>query len=50
MAAIVNAVAAGDLSPGEAAELGRLVDSYARVAGTVDLEARVARLEELLRK
>lgn len=48
MRAIVNAVAAGDLSPGEAAELGRLVDSYARVTGVIDFEARLAKLEQLL--
>ncbi len=48
MAAIVNAVAAGELSPGEAAELGRLVDAYARVTGLSDIEMRLARLEGML--
>ena len=50
MLAIANGVAAGKLSPGEAAELGRLVGSYARVTAIDDFEARLARLEELLVK
>lgn len=46
--AIVNAVAAGEISPGEAAELGKLVESYAKINGAVDIEARVAKLKQLL--
>ena len=46
MAAIVDAVAAGDLTPTEAAELSKLVDGFARVAVAIDFEARLERLEK----
>jgi hypothetical protein len=44
-AAITEAVAAGDLTPSEAAELAKLVDAYARAIEVHDLNERVARLE-----
>ena len=43
--AIVNAVAAGELTPSEAAELARLVETFAKTLQIHDLEGRVQRLE-----
>ena len=48
--AILNAVAAGDITPGEAAELGRLVESFARTIEVSDLEDRIARIEARTRQ
>src|SRR5215468_5431663 len=45
-AAIVAAVAAGELTPTEAAELSKVVDSYARTLQAVEFEARLSRLEK----
>lgn len=45
--AIAGAVADGELTPGEAAELSKVVDSFARVAETADLAQRIKRLEEM---
>src|SRR5262249_39193501 len=45
-AAIVAAVAAGELTPMEAAELSKVVDSYARVLQSVEFEERISRLEK----
>jgi hypothetical protein len=50
MKAIVSAVAAGELSPAEAADLGRLVDTYARALETVDFETRLHTLEKQMVK
>jgi hypothetical protein len=44
-AAIAEAVAAGDLTPSEAAELAKLVDAFARAIEVHDLNERVGRLE-----
>lgn len=45
-AALVEAVAAGDLTPGEAAELSRVVDGFTRAVEAADIEARLTKLEE----
>jgi hypothetical protein len=45
-ATLVNAVAAGELTPGEAAELGRLVDAFTRALEADEFEQRLAALEE----
>jgi hypothetical protein len=45
-AAIVEAVAAGDLTPTEGAHVMGLVDAYRRTLETSDLESRLAALEE----
>jgi len=45
LSAIVAAVADGQLTPSEAAELTRLVESFARVLETVDHEERLRALE-----
>jgi len=44
-AALLNAVAAGDLTPSEAAELGKLVAAHVQAIQAVELEARITRLE-----
>jgi hypothetical protein len=44
-AALVEAVAAGELTPTEAAEVSKLVDSFTRGVQAHDIEERLARLE-----
>jgi hypothetical protein len=44
-AVIVTAVASGQLTPTEAGELSKVVDTYARALLATDLDARVAALE-----
>ena len=45
MAAITAAVAEGELTPAEAGELVKLVDTFARVLDLVAFEQRITRLE-----
>jgi len=45
-AAIVAAVAAGELTPMEAAELSKVVDGYARTLQAVEFEERLSKLEK----
>jgi hypothetical protein len=44
-AAIVAAVSCGDLTPSEASELCKVVDSYARTLQAVEFEDRLSKLE-----
>ena len=44
---VLEAVAAGKLTPSEAAELSKIIDSFVRVAEAADLAQRIRRLEEL---
>ena len=46
-AALVAAVAGGDLTPTEASELGKLLESYVRTLEATDLEDRLSRLERM---
>lgn len=46
MSALAAAVTSGSISPSEAAELGKLVDSFVKAIETHDLAERVAKLEE----
>ena len=46
-AAIIAAVAAGDLTPSEAADIGRLIDAYVRAMEATDFEARLTKLERV---
>jgi hypothetical protein len=46
MAAVMQALTAGDLSATEAAELAKVVQGFAQTANAADLEQRVSRLEE----
>jgi hypothetical protein len=45
-AALVEAVASGELTPMEAGELSKLVDSFARAVELREIEARLAALEQ----
>ena len=45
-AAIVGAVAMGELTPSEAAELSKIVESYTRVLQAADFEVRLAKVEK----
>jgi hypothetical protein len=45
-AAIVAAVAEGELTPSEAAELSKVVDGYARTLQAVEFEERLSKLEK----
>ncbi len=46
MGAILLAVAAGELTPGVGAELSKLVEGFIRTLEAVEIEGRLARLEE----
>ena len=46
MAAIVAAVADGELTPGEAGEVSKIVDAFVRTLEATELEARLRALEE----
>jgi hypothetical protein len=48
-AAIVAAVANGDLTPMEASELGKLVDSYARTLQAAEFDERISKLEKAVK-
>jgi hypothetical protein len=45
MSAIIGATAAGELTPTEANEIGRLVESFVRALETTELEKRITALE-----
>lgn len=47
-AAIVEAVASGDLTPSEASELSKVVDGYARSLQTIEIEERLLKLEKAI--
>jgi hypothetical protein len=49
-AAIASAVAHGDLTPIEAAELSKVVEGYTRAVETADISARLLRLEQAQNK
>jgi hypothetical protein len=49
-AAIASAVADGQLTPMEAAELSKVVDGYTRAVETADLAERLLRLEQAQKK
>src|SRR4029077_9662547 len=50
MGALVRAVGLGDLTPAEAAELTKMVQAFAKVIETAELEERVRKLEEAIDK
>jgi len=50
LAVIVAAVANGELTPSEAGELSKVVDTYARALLATELESRVTALEKKERK
>ncbi len=45
MSAIIVAVAAGEVSPGEATEIARLLEGFVKLVETTELEKRIAALE-----
>ena len=47
MAAVTKAVATGQVTPGEAAEIGRVIDAYVRAYQTAELHERVVRADQL---
>jgi hypothetical protein len=47
-AALLAAVAAGSLTPAEAAEIGKLVDAYVKAIETTEVLARLEKLEQRL--
>jgi hypothetical protein len=47
MSAILAAVASGEITPTEAAEIGKLVDGYVRAVEATELAARIERLERM---
>jgi hypothetical protein len=47
MSAILAAVASGEITPTEASEIGKLVDSYVRAVEATELAARIERLERM---
>ena len=47
-AAIVDAVATGELTPSEAAELCKVIDSFARVLQAAEFETRLANIEKAI--
>ena len=46
LASIVRGVAEGELTPGEAAALSKILDSYTRAVELADLAERIAKLEQ----
>ena len=46
-AAVAEAVAAGHLTPSEAAEIGKVIDTYVRAYQTAELNDRVVRVEQM---
>lgn len=47
--ALLQAVAAGDITPSEAAEIGRALDAHVRAIEVTDLHERMRRIEEAAR-
>jgi len=47
---ITNAVAAGDITPGEGEALAKMVEAFARALEVRDLEARLVKVEERLER
>jgi hypothetical protein len=50
MGALVKAVAKGDLTPTEAAELTRMVQAFAKIVESAEFEDRIQKLEEATHK
>ena len=46
IAALLASVAGGELTPGEAGDVVRIVEAFAKAADSVDLEQRIAALEK----
>ncbi|GLS18111.1 hypothetical protein GCM10007874_11270 [Labrys miyagiensis] len=46
MGAVANAVAGGELTPGEAAEFAKLIDTFTHALETLEFDERLRKLEE----
>ncbi len=49
LAGVLEAVGRGEITPGEAERLARLLGEYGKVAELVDIEARLQALEEVMK-
>ena len=49
MSAVLAAVATGEITPADAAEIGKLIDSYVKAYETAELAELAERLERLER-
>jgi hypothetical protein len=47
MAAVTKAVAAGNITPSEAAEIAKVIDAHVKAYQTAELDDRVARIEQV---
>ena len=47
MSTVLTAVAAGEITPAEAAEISKLVDSYVKATEATELAERISRLERM---
>jgi hypothetical protein len=47
MSAVLTAVAAGEITPAEAAEIGKLVDTYVKAVEATDFSKRLEKLERM---
>jgi hypothetical protein len=47
MATVAKAVAAGDVTPNDAAEIAKVIDAYVKAYQTAELDERVAHIEQL---
>jgi hypothetical protein len=47
MAAVTKAVAAGHITPSEAAEIAKVIDAYVKAYHAAELDERVARVQQL---
>jgi hypothetical protein len=50
ISAVLGAVATGELTPAEASEVGKLVDTYVRAVEATELAERIERLEKMTSK
>ena len=47
MSSVLSAVAAGEITPAEASEISKLVDTYVKAVEATDLADRISRLERM---
>ena len=47
MAAVTKAVAAGHITPSEAAEIAKVIDAYVKAYNAAELDERLARVQQL---
>jgi hypothetical protein len=50
MSSILGAVSSGEITPGEGAEVAKLIDSYVRAVEATELNDRLTRLERAAQK